>query len=102
VPENELNGQMIVPVALQTLIENAVKHNAGSGNNPLPIRIWLQNDSLIVESETRPKSINAAAQSGTGLQNLSARYLLLTDKPIEIAARDNAFTVKIPLLKIQK
>lgn len=102
IPKSSVNGQMIVPTALQSLLENAVKHNAGNGKNPLQVRVQLKDDWLIVESETRPKSTNSESQSGTGLQNLSARYLLLTDTPVEIFAEKSIFTVKIPLLKIEK
>ncbi len=101
VSENKLNGQMIVPVALQTLIENAVKHNAGSRKNPLPIRIKFDRDFLTVENELRPKS-PAAAPSGTGLKNLQARYDLLTENPFEISKGEKTFAVKIPLLRMNK
>ncbi len=101
IPDSKINGQMIVPTALQSLLENVVKHNAGSGKNPLRICVKLDGQTLIVENEIRPKSPNDAP-SGTGLQNLRARYVLLTENPLEINKTDNIFTVKIPLLEIKK
>ena len=101
VPAAKTNGQMIVPTALQSLLENAVKHNAGSGTNPLRICVKLDEKSLIVENELRPKSPNDEI-SGTGLQNLRARYVLLTENPLEIDKSENIFTVKIPLLEMKK
>ncbi len=101
IPDSKINGQMIVPTALQSLLENVVKHNAGSGKNPLRICVKLNGEFLIVENEIRPKSPNDAP-SGTGLQNLRARYVLLTENLLEINKTDNIFTVKIPLLEIKK
>lgn len=101
IPNSEINGQLIVPTALQSLLENVVKHNAGSRKKPLQICVKLDEQNLIVENEIRPKTQNDLP-SGTGLQNLQARYLLLTENPFEVLKGENIFTVKIPLLKIKK
>ncbi len=92
---------MIVPTALQSLLENVVKHNAGSRENPLQVRVKLDERFLIVENEVRLKS-PAAAPSGTGLQNLRARYVLLTEHSFETLKDEDIFTVKIPLLEMKK
>ncbi|MEP7039911.1 MAG: sensor histidine kinase [Acidobacteriota bacterium] len=101
VPNSEINGQMIVPTALQSLLENVVKHNAGSREKPLQIRVKLDEKSLIVENEIRPKS-QTNLPSGTGLQNLRARYELLTENPFESVKSEGVFKVRIPLLEIKK
>lgn len=97
VPESKLNGQMIVPVALQTLIENAVKHNAGSNENPLQILVNLNEDSLSVENKTREKQLTFQTNQ-SGLQNLKTRYAFLTDKPIQIVQSADNFKVTLPLI----
>lgn len=99
--KSETDGQMIVPTALQSLLENVVKHNAGSKKNPLRVCVELNENSLIVENQLSRKS-QTVSPSGTGLQNLSARYLLLTEQPIEILPGEDVFTVKIPLLKMKR
>ncbi len=96
--ENAINGQMIVPTALQNLLENVVKHNAGRGAKPLRIRIKMNENSLTVENQLSPK-IKPGVPSGTGLQNLRDRYALLTDEKIRISSSEKLFTVVIPLLK---
>lgn len=101
IADSQINGQMVVPTALQSLLENVVKHNAGSRTHPLQISVKLDEQNLIVENEIRPKS-QTTLPSGTGLQNLQTRYDLLTEKPFEIIENENTFTVKIPLLKIKK
>ena len=92
---------MIVPTALQSLLENVVKHNAGSRENPLPVRVKLNEQNLIVENEIRPKS-QPVSPSGTGLKNLRARYDLLTETPLEISESGKTFAVVIPLLHINE
>ena len=100
VSENKLNGQMIVPVALQTLIENAVKHNAGSCEKPLQIVVKLDEDFVTVENERREKPQTRPTHK-TGLQNLQTRYAFLTDQPVEIEQNAQTFKVKLPLIRKQ-
>ncbi len=84
VSENKLNGQMIVPVALQTLIENAVKHNAGSLEKLLQITVKLDDCFVAVENERREKPQTRPTHK-TGLQNLAARYAFLTTDPLRLS-----------------
>ncbi|MEJ7860560.1 MAG: histidine kinase [Pyrinomonadaceae bacterium] len=97
----KINGQMIVPAALQGLLENVVKHNAGNHKEPLKILVEMEKDFLLVENEVRAKS-NKPLMSGTGLENLKARYAFLTEQPIEILQGESVFRVKLPLLEIKK
>ena len=101
VPPEEINGQMIVPAALQGLLENVVKHNAGNQKEPLQVRVKLKGDFLLVENEIRAKS-NIRPTSGTGLQNLTARYAFLTEQPVEIKRSEKHFKIRLPLLKLKK
>lgn len=97
VSENKLNGQMIVPVALQTLLENAVKHNAGNPHEPLQISVKLDENFVSVENDVREK-MQTRLTNKTGLQNLKTRYAFLTEKPIEIRQDAQTFKVKLPLI----
>jgi len=97
IDEKKLNGQRIVPVSVQTLIENAVKHNAGSSAEPLPVTIKLDENFLSVENSKREKP-QTRQTSRTGLQNLRTRYAFLTEKEVEINDDAQNFAVKLPLL----
>jgi hypothetical protein len=97
----KINGQMIIPAALQGLLENVVKHNAGDQKEPLQVRVKLDEDFLLVENNIRAKP-QTRETSGTGLENLKARYAFLTEQPIEIRSDAQVFSVKIPLLKLKK
>lgn len=100
IDEKNLNGQMIVPVSLQSLIENAVKHNAGNPEKPLQIVIRLEKEYLAVENEISEKRLTFQTNK-SGLKNLETRYSFLTEKPLEIVRNGDLFKVKLPLIHTQ-
>lgn len=91
------NGK-VVPLAIQMLLENAIKHNEVSSENPLTISLTIINDYLVVENSVRLKSTPLEENSGLGLTNIQKRYEFLTDKPMFITKTDSRFAVKIPIL----
>lgn len=91
----------MVPVALQLLIENAIKHNVATGNRPLHIGISANGkQTLTVTNNLQPK-ITKEPSSSIGLQNINKRYGLLFQKAIDITQSDNSFAVTLPLIEIQ-
>jgi sensor histidine kinase YesM len=87
------------PLAIQTLLENAVKHNEISKRNPLEIRIiTTDSESLTVTNKIQEK-ISLEPGTGIGLSNLAKQYKLLCGKDILISKMNNDFRVEIPLLK---
>lgn len=83
--------------ALQTLVENAIKHNSFTEKNPLFIGIEANQNEIIVSNNRIPKSL--IQKSGTGLHNLNERYNLLSDQMIKIEEDSGNFKVTIKLLK---
>ncbi|GGM83236.1 hypothetical protein GCM10010967_13690 [Dyadobacter beijingensis] len=94
----EVLAQHITPLSLQMLIENAIKHNVASRENPLKIVIREENAGyLVVENNISEKTI-LEKSTRVGLQNIINRYALLTDREVEIIRGTSQFVVKIPLL----
>ncbi len=93
----DANEKKIPPMVLQILIENSVKHNAVSKETPLAIKIVSQNKSLIVSNNINPKR-QSETSTGTGLQNISNRYKLLTNDEIKIQKDTQTFSVTLPLI----
>ncbi len=87
----------IPPMALQLLVENAVKHNEISKGCPLGIRIYSKEDFLVVENKIHPRS-TPVESTGNGLINLDKRYFLLRKKKIVISRDEEVFRVQIPLI----
>jgi sensor histidine kinase YesM len=92
------NDFLLVPLALQLLIENAVKHNEISGENPLSIQIYDDEEYLIVTNNLQPRS-NLPESNHIGLSNLDFQYKYLSGKNIEVIRDKIHFTVKLPKLK---
>ena len=94
---DKYNDFLIMPVSLQLLIENAVKHNVIDDKHPLTINIETTgNDTIKVSNIIQPK-INAETGEGVGLANLVERYNLLFGKEVLITQSD-IFGVEIPLI----
>ncbi|MEI6139865.1 MAG: histidine kinase [Mariniphaga sp.] len=89
----------IPPLSLQTLVENAVKHNEISKKKPLTILIETTTDQNMVVSNRIQEKINPDSGTSIGLANLAKQYQLLANKMITIKKTNNKFTVIIPLLK---
>ena len=98
--EDDLTHEFLIPpISLQILIENAIKHNEFSEAYPLVITIEFRDAKLIVRNELRKKDLKKAS-SKIGLQNLSERYKLLTNKEIHVDVNEKIFAVSLALLKI--
>ncbi|MBL4674723.1 MAG: histidine kinase [Mucilaginibacter sp.] len=96
IPENYMNAK-IPPLSLQLLVENAIKHNAFSREEPLLVAISVNSHSeLVISNSYRPKK-NTVESTGLGLQNIRERFQLLFGKGITIDKLHDTFTVKLPL-----
>ncbi|HEX8562913.1 MAG TPA: 2TM domain-containing protein [Flavobacterium sp.] len=90
----------VVPLSLQLLLENTVKHNIVSEQKPLHIRIFIDGDYLAIQNDFRKKEVLQDRQ-GVGLQNIVNRYAIITNKKVSIRQDEKTFTVRIPILTKQ-
>lgn len=97
---DNLNNHQIIPMTLQMLVENAIKHNQINKENTLGIKIYLQNNYLIVENTFKPY-LSPVEGEKLGLKNLSERYKFLTDRTLEVEKAQDKFIVKVPLLQME-
>ncbi|MCH2234192.1 MAG: histidine kinase [Crocinitomicaceae bacterium] len=97
--ENECYNKHIIPLSIQMLLENAVKHNIVSQKNPLSIKIIIEGESLKVSNNLQLKKVHQASTK-VGLVNIQKRYDLLMEKKVEIVETETDFQVIIPLVKM--
>lgn len=97
VPEEKMQRK-IVPLSLQILMENAIKHNIVSSDKPLKIDVFTENGRLLVRNNLQKKN-QLSESTGLGLENIRKRCRLLSDKKVEVIADENSFTVSIPLIE---
>ena len=93
----ELLSRKLPPMALQLLIENAVKHNEISNRRPLTVLVKAEGDTVEVSNPLQPKR-GGTAGMGIGLANLAKRYQLLYKKEVSVQEENNRFTVILPLI----
>lgn len=98
IPEDKLSA-MIVPMSLQLLIENAIKHNIVSRAKPLVVDIETIDDQLIVSNNVQVKSTQTPSTK-IGLKNIEKRYALISNILPDIKNDGNRFMVTLPLLKL--
>lgn len=95
------DDDLIVPMSLQLLIENAVKHNEVSTSKPLKIELIKTENQIEVKNILQIKNIGDSS-NGIGMKNLHQQYRFFTEALIEIHHTDQFFSVKLPLLKSAK
>jgi LytS/YehU family sensor histidine kinase len=96
VPSRALTGYL-PPFTLQMLLENAIKHNVISAAHPLHITITVEGDRLIVRNDLRPRGSKEAG-TGTGLENIRRRYLMLGAPEPSFTVSDPFYIASVPIL----
>jgi sensor histidine kinase YesM len=100
VPEFENDEAKVVPLSLQLLLENCIKHNIVSEKKPLHIKIYIEANELIIENNKQIKEV-LQDRKGVGLQNIVSRYAILTKRNVIIQESETVFRVKLPILTKQ-
>lgn len=95
--EGRTTHWLIAPLALQALLENAVKHNQASEAEPLVVSIDIGDGAVSVANAARPRR-SALPSAGAGLANLDERCRLLTGRALGVHAHEGRFDVRVPLV----
>ncbi len=95
------DDDLVVPMSLQLLIENAVKHNEASTARPLKIELFIRDGYIAVKNNPQVKN-RGDSSKGIGMKNILQQYKFFTEAPIEVQHTDQFFVVKLPLLKSVK
>lgn len=93
--------RFVVPLSLQLLLENCIKHNFATPSKPLIIKVFSANGMLQIENNLQARD-NGKESSGIGLSNIVQRYHLLTKKNVFVEKDKSYFKVKIPMLSDSK
>lgn len=94
IPADKMD-QQLPPMSLQVLVENAIQHNVVTQVKPLQVRIFVEDNYLVVSNNLQEKNTDEGL--GVGLHNLSNRFKLLVEKDIIIEKNFDTFTVKMPV-----
>jgi len=94
-------NKLVAPLAVQMLVENAIKHNEISEDAPLKIAVFVEDNFLVIENNLQLKSL-VRDSSKIGLGNIKSRYEYLTDIKVIAGINKDKFVVKLPLLEMVK
>ena len=94
---DETDNSEILPVSLQILVENAVKHNMATRESPLRIQIYIEKGHVVVKNNLQKMALQLKSTQ-IGLRNLAQRASLITGKALIVEETATDFIVKIPLL----
>ena len=98
IPDDFLTHK-VVPLSLQLLLENAIKHNIISSLKPLKIEVFIEKGKLIVRNNLQKKN-QVMNSTKSGLQNIKNRYSFFSNKKVEVLSTSEYFIVMLPLLKM--
>jgi len=93
-----VDNYQVLPVSLQILLENAIKHNISTKDNPLRISVYFEGQYIVVKNNLQRKATQMKS-TGIGLKNLAERVRLISGKELMIQETNDSFIVKLPLLK---
>jgi sensor histidine kinase YesM len=94
---SKIENILIIPVSIQLLIENAIKHNEFSEESPLTINVKLEDHFISVENKKKLKITNTPVSSKIGLINLKERCELIMRNELLVMDTSDEFVVKVPI-----
>ena len=97
----DIDHYKIVPLSLQILLENAIKHNIISAKQPLKIDIFMEGDYTLVVRNNLQKKRQAMPSTKVGLENIKSRYAFFSEEKVLITADDHYHTVRLPLIQMK-
>jgi hypothetical protein len=101
IPEGFDNEEAkVVPLSLQLLLENCIKHNVVSEAKPLHVKISIENNQLVVTNNLQKKEV-LSDRKGVGLENIVNRYIILTNRKVIVEENEKEFKISIPILTKQ-
>ena len=96
--DSRFQHQLLPPLTLQLLVENAVKHNVTSLKHPLTVEIFADKDGYLIVRNNRQRKQTRILSNGVGLSTIAAQYINLQQPAPEVSDENDQFTVRLPLI----
>lgn len=97
----EYHSLKIVPLSLQMLLENAIKHNVISKSKPLLVEVFIDEQGLLIVRNNLQKKVQQMPSTNVGLENIKTRYAFFTEDKVLVQETPTCFMVSLPLVEAQ-
>lgn len=97
--DDEYMDHKIVPLSLQILFENAIKHNIISSSKPLEVKVFIEKGKKLIVKNKLQKKNQRMSSTKVGLKNIESRYAFFSNDPVEVLVTAKYFIVILPLIK---
>lgn len=92
----------IIPLSLQILFENAIKHNIISSTKPLKIKVLINNSGKLIVENNLQKKKQIKDSTKFGLENIKNRYRFFSNEAVDVIATSSSFIVSLPLISVNR
>ena len=100
IPKKRLNDK-IIPLSLQILFENAIKHNVISSSKPLVIKVLINEEGKLIVENNLQKKKQIKDSTKFGLENIKNRYRFFSNEAVDVIATSTSFIVSLPLIRLE-
>ena len=100
IPKNRLTDK-IIPLSLQILFENAIKHNVISSSKPLVIKVVINEEGKLIVQNNLQKKKQIKDSTKFGLDNIKNRYRFFSNEAVDVIATSTSFIVSLPLIRLE-
>jgi LytS/YehU family sensor histidine kinase len=97
IPKERMNDQ-IIPLSIQILFENAIKHNIISSAKPLKVKVMINEEQKLIVENNLQKKKQIRNSTKFGLQNIKNRYRFFSDQAVDVITTPSSFMVSLPLI----
>lgn len=100
IPKARMNDK-IIPLSLQILFENAIKHNVISSSKPLKIKVLINDMGKLIVENNLQKKRQIKDSTKFGLENIKTRYRFFSNEAVDVIATSSSFIVSLPLISVK-
>lgn len=98
---DEIENKYVIPLVMQQVIENVVKHNIVNNEKPIHIKVTIENDFISIENNINPKVFGVNSNK-TGIKSIISRYAFFTNQKVNVVLTKSNYRIELPIIKIHK
>lgn len=98
---DEIKNKYVLPLVIQQVIENVVKHNIVNNEIPIHIKVTVKSNFIKIENNLNPKVFGVNSNK-TGIKSIKSRYAFFTNKKVNVVLTKSSYRIELPIIKVHK